>query len=319
MVERKYDISILILTYNPKWEKLKSTVVSALLQKNLKFEIIVSDDGSQNNYFNKLKELFNEYSFYDYKMLSTDINQGTVKNLNRALLAAEGDYIRDISPGDYLFSDNSLSKWLYFVKKNKIDVCFGNAVYYNDDNGLRILKHITNPKLKFMYKKRNEKDLRWEYILMEDHALGAAFLAKKNILLKYNTMMLNKVKLCEDYAYRLMLFDHISIYLYDELVVWYEYGHGVSTCNKIRFNKVLKDDSDATDDILLTLEAKKNVDKKYQKYLILYKKIENKRFLLWLIWLLLFPKMFLWRLQMIFKKTYSEINVDLNFFNKINE
>ena len=133
MREYIYDVSILILTYNPSWVKLKNTVVSALLQKDINFEIIVSDDGSENNYFDELEKLFLSYKFNDYKMVGSDKNEGTVKNLNRALLMAEGDYIRDISPGDYLFSENSLANWLRYVKQIKIDVCIGLPISYKDD------------------------------------------------------------------------------------------------------------------------------------------------------------------------------------------
>ena len=50
-IENKYDISVIIVTYNPKWEKLRTTILSILFQKNINIEIIVSDDGSKNNLF----------------------------------------------------------------------------------------------------------------------------------------------------------------------------------------------------------------------------------------------------------------------------
>ena len=38
-MKKKYDVSVIICTYNPQWKKLKSTLLSALEQKNIDFEI----------------------------------------------------------------------------------------------------------------------------------------------------------------------------------------------------------------------------------------------------------------------------------------
>ena len=59
-------VSVLVVTYNPQYSKLINTVESILLQKNVRLEIIISDDGSQNNYFEQLEEFFKEHSFSEY-------------------------------------------------------------------------------------------------------------------------------------------------------------------------------------------------------------------------------------------------------------
>ena len=47
-----------------------------------------------------------------------------------------------------------------------------------------------------------------DYLLANDTILGAAVLAKRNIILKYLLEMEGKVKYAEDYMIRLMIFDN---------------------------------------------------------------------------------------------------------------
>lgn len=312
-----FDVSILILTYNPSWEKLKCTVISAILQKNIKFEIIVSDDGSENNFFDKLIELFEDYNFTTYNLIGSDKNEGTVNNMNKALLKAKGNYIRAISPGDYLFSDITLSNWLGYVKKNDIDVSFGLPVYYNDDNELKIIKNISAPKLMYLYRKRDEDSIRREYLLMDDNVLGAAYLVKRDIILKYNNMMNDRVKLAEDFAYSLMVYEHIPIFLYEDFVVWYEFGHGVSTSNNLKYSEIMKNDWMEMHNIILDLDSRDKFDEKFKKCIVLYNKLCKRKFLCRLIRYILFPEMFLWIIRMCLRKEYTETDVDLSFFNKL--
>lgn len=317
MTDGNYDISVLILTYNPSWEKLKNTVVSALVQKNLNFEIIVSDDGSENNYFGKLEELFLVYNFTNYKLLYSEKNEGTVNNLNKALLASKGIYIRAISPGDYLFSEDSLTNWLKYVKQKNIDVCFGLPVYYNDDDELKFIKHKSAPELMYLYRKRNENTIHREYLLMDDNILGAAYLVKKDLILKYNSMMVNKVKLFEDFAYTLMVFEHIPIYMYDKFVVWYEFGNGVSTSKNTKFYEIMHKDWMEMHNIMLTLDSKTKFDKKFKKCILRYNKLADRKFLCRVMRYVVFPEMFLWLILKLIRREFTETDVDLTFFNNI--
>ena len=59
-MKNKYDVSIIVATYNPDLNKLMSTLLSIIIQKGIKFEIIVTDDGSQKDYFKVkfFRELF---------------------------------------------------------------------------------------------------------------------------------------------------------------------------------------------------------------------------------------------------------------------
>lgn len=43
----QYQVSFVVCTYNSKWEKLNSTLFALLAQKDISYEIVVADDGSE--------------------------------------------------------------------------------------------------------------------------------------------------------------------------------------------------------------------------------------------------------------------------------
>ena len=61
----RYEIAVIVLTYNADFIRLKQTLVSVLEQKDCNFQIIVADDASKNNYFSEIKKIFNEYQFVE--------------------------------------------------------------------------------------------------------------------------------------------------------------------------------------------------------------------------------------------------------------
>ena len=104
------------------------------MQKNIDIELIVVDDGSDENYFTEIEELLAEFKFDRYVLLSSNKNKGTVYNCYRALINARGEYIKGLSPGDYLYDENTLANLYDYAKSHSIDICFGNAIYYSDDD-----------------------------------------------------------------------------------------------------------------------------------------------------------------------------------------
>ena len=54
----QYQVSVIVCTYNSKWEKLKSTLLSILSQRDISFEIIIADDGSEIQCLDRAKKYF---------------------------------------------------------------------------------------------------------------------------------------------------------------------------------------------------------------------------------------------------------------------
>ena len=142
-MKNKYDISVIVATYNPDLNKLMSTLLSIIVQKGINFEIIVTDDGSQKDYFKEVIVFFERNNFKNYSLIKNEINIGTVNNFYNALIISKGKYIFGISPGDMVYDENSLFSIFDFAEENKAKVCFGDAVYYsNFNNHLKIYGSI---------------------------------------------------------------------------------------------------------------------------------------------------------------------------------
>ncbi|MBR4342246.1 MAG: glycosyltransferase [Lachnospiraceae bacterium] len=104
-----FDISIIIITYNPIWDKLVKTLdSSSIVQKKISFEVIVCDDGSDIKFKEELQKYFSVKSFKEYKLIFHDRNNGTVSNFYSGLKLASGKYTKVISPGDYFTETEAL-------------------------------------------------------------------------------------------------------------------------------------------------------------------------------------------------------------------
>ena len=315
-VNKEKMVSIVVVTYNPKWEKLKSTVLSAILQQGIDFEIIITDDGSANNYFEELKKLFKMHDFTDYSLLESKKNKGTVYNLKKGVDAAIGKYIKDISPGDYFYSDNTIADWIAYVQLNDVKVSFGKAVYYNDDVQFNIIKHRTAPKYINGYRYGYNDSTRKEYLLMDDMALGAAVLCEREILNKYLSLIVDKVKLGEDFAYSLMVFNGIHLNLYDKNVVFYEFGNGVSTSGNERYTAIMLADWENMHNIMLNCDVEDFFSIRFKQYIKNYNKYRNhvmKR----IIKCMILPETIWWKFKLSTSKEYFDTNCDIKFLNKI--
>jgi len=249
-MNRDIDISVLVVTYNPDWIKLKNTLSSILIQKDVKFEIIISDDGSVDNNFDKIVLYFREKSFENYKLIGGETNQGTVKNLIKGLEKVQGKYVKDISPGDLLYDENTLRFIVEETKKNEEIIYFGNAIYYSFENGDLQIYNVRNPRNVNIYKNKQNKKIQRNYLLRQDYILGASFVVQTRIFLDYLLKIENYVIYAEDCAFICMIADGIFPSYMDNDIIWYEYGSGISTSKESSWNKKILADNKATFDLL---------------------------------------------------------------------
>lgn len=236
----KYDISVIVLCYNPILEKLINTLQSIVIQKHVSFEIVIADDGSSDvTYINKICEWFENKSFKDYKIIKNSQNQGTVKNLLSGVEQAEAQYIKGISPGDFLYDEKVLHKIVSFVKKEKYDVCFGLAGYYSYSNGEVTLHARQNPNDLSVYRKDCKKKLIRNYIYFQDYILGANLVYKTEVIKKYLLKISPFIKYCEDLSVVCMINDGLQVKFIDDILIWYEYGVGISTQKNNKWNQII--------------------------------------------------------------------------------
>ena len=250
--EYSYNVSVVVVTYNPSWDKEKETLDSILKQKGINIEIIIADDGSKENNFSLVKEYFENNEFNNYKLVFNPVNKGTVYNTYSGLLAAEGKYIKFISPGDMLYKDDTLKCWFSFMESKSLGWSFSDVIYYkkNNDNIIPIEVN-THPQNIFIYEGGDDNDIRWQYFVLSDIAVGASMLCLRELQLKYCKEILGRVIYAEDNIWRMMMFDGITGGFYNAHTILYEWGSGVSTSNSSIWEARLHNDWINADKILL--------------------------------------------------------------------
>ena len=189
--------SIVVVTYNPDKYKLRLTLKSILEQSYKDYEIVVSDDGSEENHFEYIEQIFDEYNFNDYVLVPHKKNQGTVKNLISAMEYAKGEYIRDFGPGDMFYSKDTLYQMYRFLERQSCDFCFGLIQGYQIKNKELLKSNFCHPFDIQAYRKKDTNDRKIRnLILYGDNLSGAAICVRRNVYKNY------LIKICEYVAVR---------------------------------------------------------------------------------------------------------------------
>ena len=222
------NVSIIVLSYNPNLISLKRTIRSAIFQKNIDFEIIVSDDCSKNNFHKEIEQLFIDNGFYNYKINKNNCNVGTVKNILSALKLAKGEYVYCISQGDMLFDDNTISDFYHFSKNKSAKICFGDYLGYNCmDDKVNIFDAKIYPRITGAYSKGFK--IYKNTFLLNDYILGPSYFRERSFFEKALTQISKTSVYVEDStttAYALTM--GVEVYYYPRKIVWYEIGIGIS-------------------------------------------------------------------------------------------
>lgn len=318
-----FDVTVAVGTYNPEWHKLHATLQSILNQENINFQIIVSDDGSANPFFNEVENLFKEIDFKDYKLVRGKNNEGTVCQFHRALQSADSEYVKGISPGDLFYDNNTLSKWLAFIKEKKADISFCDAVFYNKkSDDFNIIKHKHNPRNMAIYLSPSSyEDKVINYLIFDDTISGATILAKRDLLIHYMNLLLHKVIYVEDFFLRLAVLNGIDIKYYPEPGIWYEFGDGgISTSKSDVWQNRIRKDYIAMNHICLNHWMPCN--EKVNKWIMEdfhYKEKKNISFsdkLKYKLRYIRHPKWYYWKIYRKFNISYSPTNVDTTFLKQ---
>ena len=84
------DLSILLVQYRPDEGELRRTLASLLRQSCRDFELVVADDGSDEDFFPLTRKILAENGFTGAKFVKLTPNGGTVKNV---LNGAKQDHV----------------------------------------------------------------------------------------------------------------------------------------------------------------------------------------------------------------------------------
>lgn len=240
-MEGKYRVSVLVLTYNSDWEKTKLTLNSIVMQKNIAFELIVSDDGSENNNYELVKSFFEDMNFHEYTLVYNENNVGIIKNVLRALNVASGQYIRLISPGDTLIGENLLYDWCNFLDNSGKKWTFGNVLFTKNSLGhpIELVVNTHMPQNVKAYITGDELTARYECVIKLLKPHGVSALLDRKLFEKYLIELSGIIKYAEDFAFVFFMLDGYMPAYYPKNVALYECGSGISTNNDETWHEIM--------------------------------------------------------------------------------
>ena len=117
----KVKVSICIPAFN-QTKYLKKTLDSILIQTYRNYEIIITDDSSNNN----VKKLIDRYNFKGRrKYFKNKVAKGSPENWNKSVGYATGEYIKILHHDDWFTKKDSLNKFVDLLDNNpKADFAF---------------------------------------------------------------------------------------------------------------------------------------------------------------------------------------------------
>lgn len=263
-MSKQYEITVLLAQYNPDYKKLIATIESILFQEQICFEIVICDDGSKEDYFDELKSYFKEKHFEDYQLVKLEPNGGTVKNVFNGIKYASGKYIKPISPGDYLYKNNTLNRIYRFMENNNARIAFGDVVSYQNTEQaiIRYQKELQRNKKLYDRKKYSSAKILKNMLLYWDFIIGASLVYERELLMKLIQRIYGKVKYAEDLALYIAVAEKERIYHMNFYIIWYEYGTGVSTSNNQFWLEQMAKDKDVVYELLYQEHPENRIIKK---------------------------------------------------------
>lgn len=235
MMENCYDksISVIVLSYNSALEDIYCTLESIIRQKDVSYEIVMADDGSDTQFFAEIEEYFNRKNFSDYVIVKANKNVGTVKNLVRALEYVHGKYVKGIGVGDCLYNEYVLREIVRFAERENVKIGFGRLQGFRKITGTIVETVVWSaPKDILPYIKNKQKIIVKNMIVYEDYISGASMFFDKKYFSEKLQQIEKVVIYCEDLLQVLSVLEGERIAFLDIIVVYYEIGSGIST-NKV--------------------------------------------------------------------------------------
>lgn len=240
------DISVVFCQYNPDYEKVIQSLYSLISQKEINFEIIIADDGSIDDCFDRIESFFKKNKFENYLLHKNPVNIGIVKNYLSGIELAQGKYIFMNSPGDIFVNDYVLRDYFQFAAKHNADCLFADAVYYSEKDGVCTVKSFTtNPPKPQCYYWFMPQCIGKSALFRGRKILGAVFLRKKEYALKYISEITSISKYVEDYPSSLLsVMDGKKIVYYEKVILWYDSGTSRSKEENERWHSIIGKDID---------------------------------------------------------------------------
>lgn len=154
-------ISVAIATYNGQ-EFIEKQIRSICEQSVAPYEIIISDDNSNDNTLAILKELQNNYNDIRFFISKNKNRIGFAKNFLKAVLKTSGDIIF-LSDQDDIWSKDKIENAVNVIDRFNCELTFSNINFIDCDGNSIFKKYEFNSSVLFNLKKRLFKYIKYNY------------------------------------------------------------------------------------------------------------------------------------------------------------
>ena len=120
-------LTIVTVVYNCI-DSIEETILSVINQGFSDFEYIIIDGGSTDGSLDLIKKYKDSI-----EVIISEKDNGIYDAMNKALKIRKGKWINFLNSGDTLFDENVLSKASLYFKDNKLDVIYGDVLFYDKE------------------------------------------------------------------------------------------------------------------------------------------------------------------------------------------
>lgn len=198
--------SIIILHYN-QMDFIEEAFKYTFNQTYSNYEVIFADDATPN--FNK-KEVINKINKYNknnipYIIIDNKDNSGTVKNLNKAIKKATGDYILFYAADDRLYDEKVLEKFVKGFEDEKKKIITSQCIFYDEKLKKKQISFV--PSLKAILLNKRSSKRMFEKMAKKCLYASGSTAYKKEIFEKYGYFDENYIYV-EDWSYWLKVLNN---------------------------------------------------------------------------------------------------------------
>lgn len=203
-------ISVIVPVFNVE-NYIKRCLENLVKNKRYIFEVIIIDDGSEDNSANICKKYAKKYDFIKYFYQK---NSGPSKARNKGIELATGEYIMFVDSDDYI---GNIEKIQYILTSNNDYYIFSNMIRVISNKEIRNVSKIPNG----IYLKQKDKKLLIQLIKKEIINSPCSKIYKKDIIDHNNIRFNDNYSMAEDLLFNMNYLKYCNTFVLNDLEFYY--------------------------------------------------------------------------------------------------
>lgn len=219
----KYTI---ILAHYNQMEYIEEAIASVMKQDYKNIELIVADDCSPEFNYDKIEKIIKKHNKhnFEYKIIQTKTNSGTVKNLNNALKKATGDFVQFFASDDALYNNKVVSRFVKEFQDKSKNIITAQSIMCDKD--LKVDETYVDVK---MAKRLNKKGPSALFQKMSEYCIySSGATAYRTKILKENNLFDERYKFVEDWTSWIKLTRNGEMIYYVDFIAFKHRDGGIS-------------------------------------------------------------------------------------------